>query len=152
MSTAYGASHDGRVIVGQYDEYPEQAFRMDASGMTNLGDMGGGRASARETCMRVAAGAIAKKYLAEYKVKADHNAMKGYTGMHAAKAIFDKIGKLDPKAFARAMHGASISAKDYPGVLFDVRYDERGDLDRESFFVKVVGGQAQVIETLRPAR
>lgn len=48
MSTAYGASHDGRVIVGQYDEYPEQAFRMDASGMTNLGDLGGGRASARD--------------------------------------------------------------------------------------------------------
>ncbi|MCC6230981.1 MAG: hypothetical protein IT432_17350 [Phycisphaerales bacterium] len=48
MSTAYGASHDGRVIVGQYDEYPEQAFRMDASGMTNIGDLGGGRASARD--------------------------------------------------------------------------------------------------------
>lgn len=48
MSTAYGASHDGRVIVGQFDEYPEQAFRMDASGMTNLGDLGGGRASARD--------------------------------------------------------------------------------------------------------
>ncbi len=28
MSTAYGVSHDGSVIVGQYDEYPEQAFRL----------------------------------------------------------------------------------------------------------------------------
>jgi branched-chain amino acid transport system substrate-binding protein len=96
--------------------------------------------------------AFAKKYLAEYKSKADHNAMKGYTGMHAAKAIFDKVGRIDPKAFARAMHGATILAKDYPGVLFDVRYDDKGDLDRESFFVKVVDGRAQVIETLRPAK
>lgn len=92
--------------------------------------------------------AFAKKYLAEYKFKADHNAMKGYTAMHAARAIFDKIGKIDSKAFAVALHGASISAKIYPGVLFDVKYDD--DLDRESFIVKVVGGKPQVIETLRP--
>ena len=95
--------------------------------------------------------AFAAKYLTEYKAKPDHNAMKGYTGMHAAKAIFDKIGKIDPKAFAAAMHGASISSKTYPGVLFDVRYDDKGDLDRESFFVKVVNGKTQVIETLKPA-
>jgi branched-chain amino acid transport system substrate-binding protein len=94
--------------------------------------------------------AFAAKYLAEYKVKADHNAMKGYTGMHAAKAIFDKIGKVDAKAFAAAMKNASISAKDYPGVLFDVRYDDKGDLDRESFFVKVAGGKAAVETTLKP--
>ena len=95
--------------------------------------------------------AFAKKYLAEYKFKADHNAMKGYTSMHAAKAIFDKVGKIDSKAFAAAMHGASISAKDYPGVLMDVKYDDKGDLDRESFIIKVVAGKAQVIETLKPA-
>ena len=96
--------------------------------------------------------AFAQKYLAEYKFKPDHNAMKGYTGMHAAKAIFDKVGKIDSKAFAAAMHGASISAKDYPGVLFDTQYDDKGDLDRESFFVKVVNGKAQVIDVLKPAR
>ena len=96
--------------------------------------------------------AFAKAYVAEYKYKADHNAMKGYTAMHAAKAIFDKIGKIDPKAFAAALHGASISVKDYPGVLFDVKYDDKGDLDRESFIVKVVNGKPQVIETLKPAR
>jgi branched-chain amino acid transport system substrate-binding protein len=96
--------------------------------------------------------AFAKRYFAEYKSKADHNAMKGYTSMHAAKAIFDKIGKIDPKAFAAAMHGASISVKDYPGVLFDVKYDEKGDLDRESFIVKVVNGKPQVVEILKPAK
>ena len=95
--------------------------------------------------------AFAKRYLDEYKAKADHNAMKGYTGMHAAKAIFDKIGKIDSKAFAAAMHGASISATQYPGVLFDVKYDDKGDLDRESFIVKIVNGKAQVVETLKPA-
>jgi branched-chain amino acid transport system substrate-binding protein len=96
--------------------------------------------------------AFVKKYEAEYKSRPDHNAMKGYTGMWAAKAVQDKVGKLDQKAFAKAMHGATISAKDYPGVLFDVRYDAKGDLDRESFIVKVVNGRSQVIETLKSAQ
>ena len=92
-----------------------------------------------------------KKYEAEYKVRPDHNAMKGYTGMWAVKAVQDKLGKLDAKAFAKAMHGATISANQYPGVLFDVKYDDKGDLDRESFIVKVVNGRAQVVQTLKPA-
>ncbi|MGE0313655.1 MAG: ABC transporter substrate-binding protein [Lautropia sp.] len=94
--------------------------------------------------------AFAQKYQAEFGMKPDHNAMKGYTGMHAAKAIYDRVGKLDPKAFAVAMKGARIAVKDYPGVLFDVRYDDKGDLDRESFFVKVVGGKAEVTQVLKP--
>lgn len=96
--------------------------------------------------------AFAQRYMAEYKYKADHNAMKGYIGMHVARAGFEKVGKMDSKAFAKAMPGFSISASKYPGVLFDVTYDDKGDLDRESFFVKVVNGKTQVIDTLKPAK
>jgi branched-chain amino acid transport system substrate-binding protein len=96
--------------------------------------------------------AFVKRYEAEYKSRPDHNAMKGYTGMHAVKAVQDKVGKLDQKALAKAMHGAVISSKEYPGVLFDVRYDDKGDLDRESFIVRVVNGRSQVVETLKPAK
>jgi branched-chain amino acid transport system substrate-binding protein len=95
--------------------------------------------------------AFVKKYEAEYKTRPDHNAMKGYTGMHAIKAVQDKVGKLDQKALAKAMHGATISAAQCPGVLFDVRYDEKGDLDRESFIVKVANGRSEVVQTLKPA-
>jgi len=94
--------------------------------------------------------AFVQKFQAEYKYRPDHNAMKGYSGMHAVKAVTDKIGKIDTKALAAAFHGATILAKDYPGVLFDVRYDNKGDLDRESFFVKVDKGRAQVIQTFKP--
>jgi branched-chain amino acid transport system substrate-binding protein len=96
--------------------------------------------------------AFAQNYQAEYKIKPDHNAMKGYIGMHVARAIFDKVGKIDSKAFATAIRGASISAKDYSGVLFDLKYDDKGDLARKSFFVKVVSGKPQVVETLKPAK
>ena len=92
-----------------------------------------------------------KRYEAEYKYRPDHNAMKGYVGMWVVKAMTDKIGKLDTKALAAAIHGATISAKDYPGVLMDVRYDAKGDIDRESFFVKINKGRAEVFYTFKPA-
>ena len=95
--------------------------------------------------------AFAKKYEAEYKIRPDHNAMKGYLGAWSVKAAQDKLGRFDQKAFPNALHGAQFAAKDYPGLLFDVRYDDKGDLDRESFIVKIVNGRSQVIETLRPA-
>ncbi len=95
--------------------------------------------------------AFVKKFEAEYKYRPDHNAMKGYVGMWVVKAVTDKIGKIDSKALAAAIHGAAISAKDYPGVLMDVRYDAKGDIDRESFFVKIVNGKAQVEQTFKPS-
>ncbi|MDB5849175.1 MAG: hypothetical protein JWP29_2927 [Rhodoferax sp.] len=95
--------------------------------------------------------AFTKAYVAEYKSRPDHNAMKGYIGMWSAKAAADKAGKIDSKAMANALHNHSFSVKDFPGLLFDVSYDAKGDLDRESFFVKIVNGHSEVIETLKPA-
>jgi branched-chain amino acid transport system substrate-binding protein len=90
------------------------------------------------------------KFQKEYKYKSDHNGMKGYSGMYVVKAVTDKLGKVDPKAFSQAMKGARISVKEYPGVLLDVTFDQNGDLDRESFLVKVVNGKQVVSETLPP--
>ncbi len=90
------------------------------------------------------------KFQKEYHYKSDHNGMKGYSGMYVVKAITERVGKFDGKAFAKAMHGATIKVKDYPGVLLDVHFDDNGDLDRESFLVKVVNGKQVVIATLPP--
>ena len=92
-----------------------------------------------------------RKFQAEYKYKSDHNGMKGYSGMYIVKAITEKNKKVDGKEFAKALHGAKISAKDYPGVLLDVTFDNNGDLDRESFLVKVENGKQVVTATLPPA-
>ena len=62
----------------------------------------------------------------------------------------EKIGKFDSKALAAALHGAKISVKDSPGVLLDVSFDQKGDLDRDSFIVKVVNGKQQVVATVPP--
>jgi len=92
--------------------------------------------------------AFDEKFQKEYKAKSDHNGLKGYSAMYIVKAVTEKIGKFDPKAFAKAMHGIKLSAKEYPGILLDVSFDENGDLDRESYMTTVVNGKQQVTATL----
>jgi branched-chain amino acid transport system substrate-binding protein len=95
--------------------------------------------------------AFDQKFQAEYKSKGDHNALKGYSAMYIVKVLTERLGKVDSKAFANAMHGAKFTVKDNPGVLLDVTFDKNGDLDRESFMTKVVNGKQQVVGTLPPA-
>ncbi len=90
------------------------------------------------------------KFYQAYKYIPDHNGIKGYMGVYTLKAAIEKAGKLDRKAVAQAMKGLHISAKKYPGVIMDVTFDAKGDLDRESFLVEVKNGQQVVIATLPP--
>jgi len=76
--------------------------------------------------------------------------LKGYIGMYTVKAVTEKIGKFDSKAFATAMKNISLSAKTHPGLLLDITYDEKGDLDRESYLTTVVNGKQVVSEILPP--
>jgi branched-chain amino acid transport system substrate-binding protein len=92
--------------------------------------------------------AFSQKFQSEYHYKPDHNGLKGYSAMYVVKAVTEKIGKFDGEAFANAMHGIKLSAKQYPGVLMDVSFDKNGDLDRESFMTKVVNGKQEVVATL----
>jgi branched-chain amino acid transport system substrate-binding protein len=90
------------------------------------------------------------KYYQAYGSISDHNGIKGYTGMYVLKAAIEKVGKLDRKAVAQALHGISISAKKHPGVIMDVTFDANGDLDRDSFMVEVKNGRQVVVNTLPP--
>jgi len=90
------------------------------------------------------------KFYQDYKYISDHNGIKGYVGVYTLKAAIDKVGKLDRKAVAQAMHGLTISAAKYPGVLMDVSFDANGDLDRESYLVEVKNGKQEVVAVLPP--
>ena len=94
--------------------------------------------------------AFKAKFYQAYKYIPDHNGIKGYMGVYTLKAAVEKAGKLDRKAVAQAMKGLTISAKKYPGIIMDVAFDDKGDLDRESFMVEVKGGRQVVIDTLPP--
>jgi branched-chain amino acid transport system substrate-binding protein len=88
------------------------------------------------------------KFYQETKTISDHNGIKGYTGIYVLKAAIEKAGKADAKAVAQAMKGLSLTAAKHPGVLMDVSYDDKGDIDRESFIVEARDGKQIVKETL----
>jgi branched-chain amino acid transport system substrate-binding protein len=90
------------------------------------------------------------KYYKAFGAETDHNGIKGYTGAYILKAAIEKVGKFDRKAVAAAMKGIKISAVKNPGVLMNVGYDDKGDLDRESFLVEVKGGKQVVVAVLPP--
>jgi branched-chain amino acid transport system substrate-binding protein len=83
-----------------------------------------------------------------YNYVPDHNGIKGYTSVYVMKAGIEKAGKVDREALVKAMHGLQVSAAKYPGVLMDVSYNDKGDLDRESFIVEVRNGKQEVREIL----
>ncbi|MCH8180014.1 MAG: ABC transporter substrate-binding protein [Proteobacteria bacterium] len=83
-----------------------------------------------------------------YNYVPDHNGIKGYTSVYVMKAGIEKVGKVDRAAFVNAMHSLSVSAAKYPGVLMDVTYNDKGDLDRDSFIVEVRNGKQEVKEVL----
>lgn len=90
------------------------------------------------------------KFYQDYKYFPDHNGIKGYLGVYTLKAAIEKAGKLDRKAVADAMKGLKIEAKKQPGIITDVSFDDKGDLDRESYLVQVKNGRQEVIQTLPP--
>jgi branched-chain amino acid transport system substrate-binding protein len=96
--------------------------------------------------------AFSEKYEKEFKSKSDHNGIKGYTGMYVVKAVTEKMGKFDRKGFAQAIKNSCFSAKQNPGLLMDVCFDDKGDIDRESFLVEVKGRKQVVVETLPPLK
>ena len=93
---------------------------------------------------------FAQKYEKEYGSKSDHNGIKGYFAVYLVKAVTEKLGKFDRKALAAAIKNATFSAKDHPGLMMDVSFDAKGDLDRESFLVEVKDGRQVVVGTLPP--
>ncbi len=92
--------------------------------------------------------AFRERFGKEYKYIPDHNGVKGYTGIYILKAAIEKVGRLDRKAVAQALHGMTITVAQHPGVLMDVKFDANGDLDRESFIVEVKNGKQVVIATV----
>ena len=94
--------------------------------------------------------AFRAKFERDYKYISDHNGMKGYSGVYVLKAAIEKVGKLDRKAVAAAMHTLKVSTAKEPGVLMDVSFDGNGDLDRDSFLVEVKNGKQEVVATLPP--
>jgi branched-chain amino acid transport system substrate-binding protein len=96
--------------------------------------------------------AFDEKFTKEYGYRADHNGMKGYFSIEVVKTATEKMGKVDSKALAKSLKNGTLCVKDNPGLLLDVRFDDRGDIDRESFLVEVKAGKQEIIKVVPPLR
>ncbi|MEO8731536.1 MAG: ABC transporter substrate-binding protein [Rhodoferax sp.] len=93
---------------------------------------------------------VRDKFVKAYNFVPDHNGIKGYQGVYMLKAAIQKVGKFDRVAVAKQLHGMTLKVADEPGVLMDVTFDDKGDIDRESFIIEIKGGKPVVKEILPP--
>jgi branched-chain amino acid transport system substrate-binding protein len=93
--------------------------------------------------------AFRDRFVKKYNYVPDHNGLKGYLAIYMIKAATEKMGKVDPRAFAATLHGMTIKAADEPGILMDATFDQNGDIDRQGFLVEVVDGK-QVVKQVLP--
>ena len=96
--------------------------------------------------------AFGEKFEKAYNRKSDHNGIQGYAVPYIIKAVSEKIGKVDAKAFNSALRDMTLYVKDYPGILMDVKYDKAGDPDRTSYIVEIKNGKQVVTSTLPPLK
>ncbi len=116
-------------------------------------DLSGGAAEGAFAHVGLATSApVFKDYIAKFKKAygrdTDHNGIKGYIGIYAIKYVTEMIGKFDRQALADKMHGLTLKAADYPGMLLDTRWDDTGEMLRTSFMTEVKDGKQVVIGTV----
>ena len=90
-----------------------------------------------------------ERFSKKYNYVPDHNGIKGYLAVYVVKAVTEKMGKVDPKEFAKTLHGMTITPDQEPGILMETTYDQNGDIDRQSFMTEVVDGK-QVVKAVLP--
>ena len=93
--------------------------------------------------------AFRDRFVKKYNYVPDHNGLKGYLAIYMVKATTEKMGKVDSKGFADALHGLTIKTSTEPNILMDVTFDQNGDIDRQGFLVEVVEGR-QVVKQVLP--
>ncbi|HWT80580.1 MAG TPA: ABC transporter substrate-binding protein, partial [Candidatus Methylomirabilis sp.] len=96
--------------------------------------------------------AVAEKYRAKYQELPDHNFYKSYVSMNLIKAVVEQNKSFDQQKFRDKLKNNTFCAKDYPGILMNVHYDEKGDLDRESFLIKIENQKQVMAGILGPLR
>lgn len=93
---------------------------------------------------------FSRRFQAAFNRISDHNGIKGFFAVHVVNAVTKRLGRFDRQAFAQAMKNVRITIQDEPGVLMDVSYNDKGDLDRDSFLVEVRNGRQEVVAVLPP--
>jgi branched-chain amino acid transport system substrate-binding protein len=91
---------------------------------------------------------LGKRFEARFKRPLDHNVLKGYLQPYVTKAVVEATGGFDQEKFRSCLHGMYLEAAKEPELLMDVYYDDKGDIDRQSFLTEVKSGKNIVTKLL----
>jgi branched-chain amino acid transport system substrate-binding protein len=69
-------------------------------------------------------------------------------GAYAVKYVTEMIGAFDKEKFADKMHGLTLKAAEYPGVLMDISWDDNGEPSHATFIGEIVDGKLDVNQVL----
>ena len=90
-----------------------------------------------------------RRYVARYGTRPDHNSVKGWFAVQVIKAVCEQIGRIDQAAFLARLKEQPLDSHKFPALLSSASYDFFGDLNRDSYFVRVQGGKTTVLATMR---
>ncbi len=89
-----------------------------------------------------------RRFQEKYNRVPDHNAFKGYIGVHMLKAAVQRVGSWDQAKVRACLHNNLFTTSEEPGLLMDVYVNEKGSLDRPSFIVEVKDQKSVVAKTV----
>jgi branched-chain amino acid transport system substrate-binding protein len=77
------------------------------------------------------------RFHSRFKEMPQPPAIKAYISVAMIKAAVEKIGRIDPHAIADALRGASMTARQHPGLLLDTDWTAAGEADRVTFIAEL---------------
>jgi branched-chain amino acid transport system substrate-binding protein len=80
---------------------------------------------------------MSRRFQEKFNRVPDHNAFKGYIGVHMLKAAVQRVGSWDQAKVRACLHNNVFITAEEPGLLMDVYVNDKGNLDRPSFIVEV---------------
>jgi branched-chain amino acid transport system substrate-binding protein len=92
---------------------------------------------------------MSRRFQEKYNRVPDHNAFKGYIGVHMLKAAVQRVGSWDQAKVRACLHGNLFTVAEEPGLLLDVYVNDKGGIDRASFIVEVKDQKPVVSETVK---
>lgn len=93
---------------------------------------------------------LSDKYQKKYRELPDHNFFKAYMGLQVVKAAVEEIGVFDQQKLRDYLRNRAFCVKNHPGITMDVYYDDKGDIDRESFLVETINQKHAITGILPP--
>jgi branched-chain amino acid transport system substrate-binding protein len=91
---------------------------------------------------------LSRRFQEKFGRVPDHNALKGYIGVHMLKAAVQRVGSWDQAKVRACLHRNLFTTAEEPGLLMDLYVNEKGSLDRPSFIVEVKDEKPVVARTV----